>query len=64
MAKELTEAPVEPVEEETGRKQDPELLSLGRMLRMLADLDDDARGRCVAYLTSRYPDRRNWPAGS
>ncbi len=40
---------------DSGRRMDPELRTMGAMLRMLADLDADARGRVVAYLAARFP---------
>ena len=43
-------------EEQPGsRRLDPELRTMGAMLRMLDDLDDKARARVVTYLSSRYP---------
>ena len=36
------------------RKQDPELLTIGRILRMLDELEDRSRARVVVYLSSRY----------
>lgn len=38
-----------------GRRLDPELRAMGAMLRMLAELDPEARGRVVRYLSSRFP---------
>ena len=38
----------------TGRKLDPELRTMGAMLRLLEDLDEDARPRVVNWLTSRF----------
>ncbi len=40
---------------DSGRRMDPELRTMGAMLRMLSDLDPEARGRVVAYLAARYP---------
>ncbi len=42
-------------EEESGRRMDPELRTMGAMLRMLADLDDAACARVVRYLSARFP---------
>jgi hypothetical protein len=48
--------PESPAEaEESGRRTDPEILSLSRILRILDDLaDDSARSRVIAYLSSRF----------
>lgn len=44
-------------EEESGRRgMDPELLDLGRMLRILEGMEPAARARSVRYLMSRYAD--------
>jgi len=40
---------------EGSRAMDPELRIMGQMLRQLDELEDDARGRVVRYLSSRYP---------
>lgn len=39
------------------RRLDPELRTMGAMLRMLDDLDDKARARVVSYLSSRYQEK-------
>lgn len=44
----------EPEEPTGSRRLDPELRTMGAMLRMLDDLDDKARARVVLYLSSRY----------
>ena len=44
----------EPEETGTGRGLDPEILAMSRVLRLLADLDEPARGRVVRWLADRY----------
>lgn len=51
MATNLTEQDEDPG---VGRKMDGELLAMGRMLRMLEDLDDLAAARVVTWLASRF----------
>jgi hypothetical protein len=41
-------------EEAGSRRADPELLAMGRMLRLLDELDDHAKCRVVAWLSDRY----------
>lgn len=41
-------------DEGTGRRMDQELLTMGRMLRMLEDLDDPAAARVVTWLAARF----------
>lgn len=43
-----------PDDEGPARRTDPELLVIGRMLRLLDDLDEPAKGRVVRYLHERY----------
>lgn len=38
----------------SGRRMDPELRTLGAILRQIEELDEPARGRVMAYLCSRY----------
>lgn len=56
----LEEKPESKAEEKDDKKEgsramDPELRIMGQMLRQLDELEDDARGRVVRYLSSRYP---------
>ncbi len=44
----------EDAEEGRGRKMDPELRSISAILRLLEELDEQARERVVAYITHRY----------
>ncbi len=39
------------------RRMDPEILTISRIIRMLDDLDTDARARVVTYLSSRYKEQ-------
>lgn len=41
-------------EAQVARRMDPELRTLGALLRMIENLEEPARGRVVAYLSSRY----------
>ncbi len=47
----------EPEEETGSRRMDDELRCLGQMLRMLGDLEEDARARVIAYLSSRFREK-------
>ena len=40
--------------QDQGRRMDPELLVMGRMLRLLEELDEPAKGRVVRYLYDRW----------
>ena len=51
-----TEERVEDADEKIGRRMDPELLALSRIIRILEELDAKARERSMAYLSSRYRD--------
>jgi hypothetical protein len=42
--------------EDRGRRMDPELLAMQRLLRIVEDLPASAQARVVAYLTSRYQE--------
>jgi hypothetical protein len=44
----------EPEEEEAGRGMDPEVRAIGRILRLLNDIEEPARSRVIAYLYSRF----------
>jgi hypothetical protein len=39
---------------QTRRPPDPELQTLGRLARLLDDLDEDVRERCIYWLCVRY----------
>lgn len=44
----------EPEEEASSRAMDPELRIMGKILRLLDDLQPPAKARAVAYIYSRY----------
>ena len=41
-------------EESTGRRRDPELQTMERMVRLLEEMESEARPRIMAWLNSRY----------
>ena len=43
---------------ERSRQMDGELLVIQRILRQLAEIDDEAQCRAVAYLASRYKEKK------
>lgn len=63
MPEKVTEEP-----EARSRAVDPELLSLGRILRLFQEMKEDARDRTLAYLLDRYgfdpPVRRDARGGT
>lgn len=46
----------EPEEEEAdaGRAADPEILAMGRILRLLSKIEEPGRARVIAYLSERF----------
>lgn len=50
-------APPKPDEDAGSRKQDEELLVIGRVMRLPDDLDPPARARVMMYLGSRYGEQ-------
>jgi hypothetical protein len=55
MATELT--PPEADEEEevsTGRQMDPELRTISAIIRLLREIDEDAKARVIQYVYARY----------
>ena len=50
----MTEPVAAEVEEAQGRKMDPEILVMSRMLRMIEELGEAAKARVMAYLLARY----------
>jgi hypothetical protein len=49
-----TVTPPEPEADEGRQRTDPELLILGRILRLLNDVEEPGRTRIMAYLSSRF----------
>ncbi len=47
----------EDAEEGRGRKADVELLTMGRIIRLLEELDETARCRVMSYLSARYKEQ-------
>lgn len=49
-----TENRPEDDEPDTDRRMDPEVRVMGKLLRTLDELEEPAKGRVVAWLSSRY----------
>ncbi len=47
----------EEASEPSGRKADPELLCMSRMVRILDEIEAPARGRVVSWLAARFADQ-------
>lgn len=45
------------VDEDRGRKMDPEIKVLSALVRTIDDLEEPARARVVAWLASRYAEQ-------
>lgn len=41
-------------DDDSSRKMDPEIRTIGRIIKLLDDVEEQGRSRVVAYLASRY----------